>query len=66
MLAILAPVLWILFDVGATVLTGPAIPVWEWYLIVVGGSSVAALTLIAGFWDRRQTKGQKKRSADTS
>src|SRR5208283_1910661 len=57
LIAIIVPVLWILFDVGATILTAPAdMPLWTWRLLVWGGISVAGLTLIAGFWDRRQVR----------
>jgi hypothetical protein len=59
MLAIIAAVLWIVFDVVATVLTAPTLPTWQWYAIVYGGTGVALFTVITGYLEWRQTKADK-------
>jgi hypothetical protein len=56
MLAIIAAVAWIVFDVVATVVSAPDLPLWESRLIVFGGGAVALGSLLGGLWDRHLTR----------
>ena len=67
MLATIAAVLWIVFDVGATLVTASPLSLWYWRAVIYGGSAVALFTLVVGVLDwmrqrRERTEDQEERA----
>lgn len=60
MLGTVAAVLWIFFDVMATLVTAPPLPFWLWDWVVYGGIAVALFTLGVGFRESKQREGERK------
>jgi hypothetical protein len=66
MLANIAAVLWIVFDVVATLVTAPPLPLWYWRAVVYGGAAVALFTLLVGWLDwMRQRRERKEDKEET-
>ncbi|MGH8011565.1 MAG: hypothetical protein ACREQ4_03560, partial [Candidatus Binataceae bacterium] len=64
MLNILVPALWILFDISICLRTGYMTAPFsraEWWCWLVAGLLLAALAVIAGWWDRRKTSQETDR-----
>jgi hypothetical protein len=60
MLANIAAVLWIAFDVVATLVTAPPLPLWYWRAVVYGGAAVAVFTFVVGLLDWMKQRRERK------
>src|SRR5271156_2919704 len=60
MLAAIAAGLWIVLDVGMTLLTSPKIPLWQWCAVVYGGSAVVLFTFISGIYEHLHTRKEDR------
>jgi hypothetical protein len=60
MLAIIAAISWIVLDVVMTLITSPAIPLWQWRGIVYGGTAVVLFTIAAGVYEHFRTMNEER------